>query len=166
MWPEISQHCVEKQWLSPLGTWLCGTQIRTEPRIKGRRSSLRDRIGCWVSRPGPQSQEWDINSSCTCWKVFWNSSGRSNKQATDLNLKKLITSQAAYQYKGVHDLCITLSKTDFLFCSFFLLWLWLMLAFSDTELLEKLKYYVVRSPHCGCGFCNHKAAISKAVSSP
>lgn len=73
---------------------------------------------------------------------------------------------AAYQYKGVHGLLVTLSKADFLFCSFFLLWLWLMLVFSDTELLGKLKYCVVRSPHCKYGFCNHKAPISKAVSSP
>lgn len=102
MWPEILQHCIDKQWLSPLGRWLCGTQVRTEPRIKGRGSSLKDRTGCWVSRPGSQSQEGDIYSSCTCWKVFQNSSGWSNKQSMHLNLKKLISSHSAYQYKGVH----------------------------------------------------------------
>lgn len=110
MWPEISQHCVDKQWLILSGTWLCGTQVRTEPRIKGRRSSLRDRTACWVSRPLSQNQEWDINSSCMCWKVFQNSSGRSNKQAMHLNLKKLISSEVAYQYKGVHGRPIPLSK--------------------------------------------------------
>lgn len=55
--------------LGDVAVWQPG---RTELEIKGRRSSLKDTTGCegtFVLADLILSQEWDVSSSHTCWKV-------------------------------------------------------------------------------------------------
>lgn len=108
--------------LADMAIWQAGS---TEPGIKSRRSSLKDMSGCGgifvLADLVLRHRNGIVSSSHTCWKLSWDSSGRSNKQAMHLNLKSWSAQGLLISKEGFHGLLLPLPKPNLLFLLFFFL---------------------------------------------